>query len=114
RLIINPNHRPPRKLRLRRLDLIARRRRSWLQVQHGDTVDDRKHTAVASENAVENAVGAAAVKERFHELQAPAAVGTAKDLKQLELHGVDSDDRSSPAPVLRQPARIPGQGCRRW
>jgi hypothetical protein len=69
------------------LDLVAGCRRLRLKVQYRNSGDDRKNTAVTAQDAVDDLVAIALEKERRHELQAPAAVRTAKKIERLSQHG---------------------------
>ena len=58
-VVVEAEHRAPRQIGTAGLDVIARRGRGRLQVQHRDAVDDRKDAALAAEDAVLDLVAGA-------------------------------------------------------
>ena len=80
RLVVQADHRAARQIRTARLNLIAGGGGRRLQMQNRDAIDDREDAALAAEDAVLNLIAAAAMKQRCHQVQPTAAVGTAQDL----------------------------------
>jgi hypothetical protein len=54
-----------------------------IQMHDRDTGDDGKEATVTAQNPIVNLVGIPATMHRRDEIEPPAAVGTAQDLKRL-------------------------------
>ena len=64
RLVVETDHRAQRQIRLSGLDVLARRGRRRLQMQHRNAVDHREDAAVAAEDAVVDLVADRAMEQR--------------------------------------------------
>ena len=86
-VVVEAEHRAPRRVRAARLDVLARGRRGRLQVQDRNAVDDGKDAALAAEDAVaESRRRCGGGTARSTSSSRPPQYGTAEDVERLDAH----------------------------